>query len=49
MDPELDTVKVFRRKDARFERVDELSLESNDTLTTPLLPGFELPLARIFT
>jgi Uma2 family endonuclease len=49
VDPELDTVKVFRRKEARFERVDELSLESNDTLTTPLLPGFELPLARIFT
>ena len=48
VDPELETVKVFRRKEARFERVAELSLESLDALTTPLLPGFELPLGRIF-
>jgi Uma2 family endonuclease len=48
VDPELDAVKVFRRRQGRFDRVAELTFEANDTLTTPLLPGLEIPLARIF-
>ncbi len=48
VDPELDTVKVFRKRDGRFERAAELSQEAGDTLSTPLLPGLELPLTRIF-
>ena len=48
VDPELDTIKVFRREGPRFERAAELSLEGHDTLSTPLLPGFELPLERVF-
>ena len=48
VDPETDAVRVYRRKDERFSRVTELSRESGDVLTTPLLPGLELPLSRIF-
>ena len=48
VDPELDTIKVYRRIGERYERAAELSLESGDVLTTPLLPGCDLPLAKIF-
>jgi Uma2 family endonuclease len=48
VDPEIDTVKVFRQTGAGYTRVAELALEQGDVLTTPLLPGLELPLARIF-
>ena len=48
IDPELDTIKVHRRVDERYVRVVELSLENGDVLTTPLLPGLELPLSKIF-
>lgn len=48
VDPELDTFKVYRRAGARYERVAELTLEKGDALTTPLLPGLEMPLAKIF-
>ena len=52
IDPELGAVMVYRRRsehsDERYERVAELTLEAGDTLTTPLLPDLELPLAKIF-
>jgi len=48
IDPELDTIKVYRRVDERFVRVAELSLENGDVVTTPLLPGLEMPLSTIF-
>jgi Uma2 family endonuclease len=48
VDPEIDVIKVYRRTAERFERDAELSLENGDILTTPLLPGLELPLAKIF-
>jgi Uma2 family endonuclease len=48
VDPEVDVVRVYRRDGERFGRPLELSLESGDVLTTPLLPALELPLARIF-
>lgn len=48
VDPDLDVIKVFRLVEARYQRVAELSLEAGDVLTTPLLPGLELPLAEIF-
>ena len=49
VDPEIDSVKVFRQVDGVFVRVAELSVEANDTLTTPLLPSFSAPLAEIFS
>jgi Uma2 family endonuclease len=47
-DPELDVVRVYRRGGEGFDRAIELSSEADDSLTTPLLPGLEMPLRRIF-
>ena len=48
VDPETDVVRVYRRQATTFTRVSELSREAGDVLATPLLPGLELPLSRIF-
>jgi Uma2 family endonuclease len=48
VDPELETVKVYRKAGERFERPVELSAEAGDNLTTPLLPGFAVPVAKLF-
>ena len=48
VDPEIDVVRVYRRGTDGFKRPIELTAEDNDVLTTPLLPGLSLPLARIF-
>ena len=48
VDPDLDAIKVFRLIEGRYQRVQELSLEAADVLTSPLLPGLELPLPAIF-
>jgi Uma2 family endonuclease len=48
VDPEIDVVRIYRRSRDRFARVTELSREANEVLATPLLPGLELPLTRLF-
>ncbi len=48
VDPELDVVRVYRRAAEGFGRAVELSREAGDVLTTSLIPGLEMPLARIF-
>ena len=48
VDPEVDRVRVYRRDGDTFGRAIELSREHGEVLTTPLLPGLEMPLARIF-
>lgn len=48
VDPELETVKVYRASQQGFPRVAELTMEAGNTLTTPLLPGFTLPLSEVF-
>jgi Uma2 family endonuclease len=48
VDPDIDVVRVYRRRGDSFVRPIELSREGGDLLTTDLLPGLELPLARIF-
>jgi Uma2 family endonuclease len=48
IDPELETVKVYRLRKGVYVRATELSLESRDRLRTPLLPGFDAALAEIF-
>jgi Uma2 family endonuclease len=40
--------RVYRRTLQGLRLVAELSAESEDVLTTPLLPGIEIPLAEIF-
>ncbi|MCP9439912.1 MAG: Uma2 family endonuclease [Nitrospira sp.] len=48
VDPELETIKVLRLSGNQYIRAAELAKETHDVLTTPLLPGFSLPLAEIF-
>ena len=49
IDPDIDVVRFYKRTgNARFGRPIELSREAGDVLTTDLLPGLDLPLARIF-
>ena len=50
VDPDLKTVKVYRRANAgeRRERIGEYHVEAADAVTSPIFPGLELPLPRIF-
>jgi Uma2 family endonuclease len=48
IDPEIDVVRVYRREGDRFGRAIEFAHHAGDVLTTSLLPGLELPLARVF-
>jgi Uma2 family endonuclease len=48
VDPELDVIRVYRREGERFGRPVELSAEVGDALTTPILPGLEITLSRVF-
>ncbi len=48
VDPEVDVVRVYTRAASGYGRARELSAESNDVLTTALLPGLEMRLTRIF-
>jgi Uma2 family endonuclease len=48
VDPEIEAIRIYRQEHGQFGRPIELSRETGDILTTPLLPGLELPLARIF-
>ena len=48
INPTLAAIKVYRLVKGRYSRVHELMLENGDVLTTPLLPGLELPLAATF-
>jgi Uma2 family endonuclease len=48
VDPDIEVVRVYKRSGDSFARATELSREAGDVLTTSLLPGLELALARIF-
>jgi Uma2 family endonuclease len=49
VDPELDTVQVFRpADDGKYRRVAELTAEEDHELTTPLLPGWTLRMRDLF-
>jgi Uma2 family endonuclease len=48
VDPDLDVIRVYRSDAGRFGRPTELSTDAGDALTTPLLPGVEIPLVRVF-
>jgi Uma2 family endonuclease len=48
VDPELDTVQVFRpTADGKLTREAELAAENDETLTTPLLPGLSIALREL--
>ncbi len=48
IDPELETIKVYRRGDGGFVRAAELAAEAGDIVTTPLLPECSISLAELF-
>jgi Uma2 family endonuclease len=47
VDPEIDAVRVYRREGDGFGRVVDFFADAGDVLTTSLLPGLEIPLARV--
>ena len=48
LDPIADSLRICRRREQQLVLVAELFAENGDTLTTPLLPGFAMPLTRVF-
>jgi Uma2 family endonuclease len=48
VDPELDSVKIYRRAGDKFAPAEIVSMETGGEITTPLLPGFTLPIADVF-
>ena len=48
VDPVLETIKVYRLEETQFKKTNEWSLESEDTITSPLLPTFEHSLEEVF-
>ena len=48
VDPELETVKIYRLTDQGYVRAAELAREANEILSAPLLPGLQIPLADLF-
>lgn len=48
VDPELESIKIYRLTDEGYVRAAELARETNDVLTSPLLPDFRMPLAELF-
>ena len=50
VDPELESIKIYRRNDAgRYERVVEVSTETDGaTITSPLFPNLEIALSEVF-
>ena len=48
LDPDHDSVRVYRRIGNRLRLVAELDATAGEGLTTPVLPGLEIRLAEIF-
>jgi len=49
VDPDADTIQVYRRRGERFARPVTLAAGRHDVLNTSLLPGFELRLAQVLS
>ena len=48
VDPELESVKIYRRAGDKFAPAEIISTETGGEVTTPLLPGFALPVNDVF-
>jgi Uma2 family endonuclease len=48
VDAELELVKIYRSSGDSFSRISEVSTEAGGSITTPLLPDFDLPIADVF-
>lgn len=48
VDPSRNVVRVYRRSGDRLRKEAELTAAAGDRLTTPLMPGLEIPLTEVF-
>ena len=48
VDPRAESVRVYRRQARGLERVVEVTRDEGGSVTTPLLPGLSVPLAKLF-
>jgi Uma2 family endonuclease len=48
VDPEIDTVRVYRATSGTYGRATEFALDRGDALTSPLFPELSLGLADVF-
>lgn len=48
VDPELETMKIYRMTPDGYGRTAELSCEAGDAIHTPLLPELSIPLVDLF-
>jgi Uma2 family endonuclease len=48
VDPEIEMVKLYRAKDRVYTKAAEINTEDGGNITSPLLPGFSLPIAEVF-
>jgi Uma2 family endonuclease len=48
VDPEIETLKVYRLAGGSYSRAEELALERQEALTSPLFPDLVVPLEQVF-
>jgi Uma2 family endonuclease len=48
VDPDLEMVKIYRLNGATYAKAAEIDTDAGGTITSPLLPGFALPVADVF-
>jgi Uma2 family endonuclease len=48
VDPEIETIRIYTQAGTGYGAARELSKERGDVLASPLLPGFELRLDKVF-
>ena len=48
VDPEVETVKVYRLAEGRFGRAELLTARDGDVVRSPLFPSLDLPVGAIF-
>jgi Uma2 family endonuclease len=48
VDPDLESIKIYRLVEGRYARAAELSAEAGDVMTTPQLPELSIALTSVF-
>jgi Uma2 family endonuclease len=48
VDPELELVKIYRLEGRAYTKAAEIDTDTGGAITSPLLPGFELPIGWVF-
>lgn len=48
VDPEVELVKIYRASGGVYANAAEISADDGGIITSPLLPGFSLPIAEVF-